>query len=82
LSAGVGIEWGPNKAHSAQREGKPLFWTTNLACDGHVKKIKKLPKSLLTPEGAAAYIRLTNEGGAPLATRKFALVNGKIKRAA
>ena len=41
------------------------------------KKIEKLPKSLLTPEGAAAYIRLTNEGGAPLATRKFALVNGK-----
>ncbi|WP_292192664.1 hypothetical protein, partial [Mesorhizobium sp.] len=36
------------------------------------QKIQKRPKSLLTLWTPADYIRLTNEGGAPLATKKFA----------
>ncbi|WP_287245811.1 hypothetical protein [Mesorhizobium sp.] len=36
------------------------------------QKIQKRPKSLLTLWMGADYIRLTNEGGAPLATKKFA----------
>jgi hypothetical protein len=36
------------------------------------KKIEKLRKSVLTVWAGADYIRLTNEGGAPLATKKFA----------
>ncbi|WP_292520408.1 hypothetical protein, partial [Mesorhizobium sp.] len=36
------------------------------------QKIQKSPKSLLTLWTPADYIRLTNEGGAPLATKKFA----------
>lgn len=36
------------------------------------QKIQKISKSVLTPEQAADYIRLTNEGGAPLATKEFA----------
>ncbi len=38
------------------------------------QKIQKSSRSVLTVRRAAAYIRLTNEGGAPLATKKFALV--------
>jgi hypothetical protein len=40
--------------------------------DGLSQKIQKSSKSLLTLRRAADYIRLTNEGGAPLATKKFA----------
>ena len=36
------------------------------------QKIQKSPKSLLTLWRGADYIRLNNEGGAPLATKKFA----------
>ena len=36
------------------------------------QKIQKTSKSQLTLRRAADYIRLTNEGGAPLATKKFA----------
>jgi hypothetical protein len=38
------------------------------------QKIQKSSKSVLTVRRAPDYIRLTNEGGAPLATREFALV--------
>ncbi|MEO9613322.1 MAG: hypothetical protein RIC34_17795 [Parvibaculum sp.] len=40
------------------------------------QKIQKSWISLLTLGAAADYIRLTNEGGAPLATKEFALVTG------
>jgi hypothetical protein len=36
------------------------------------QKIQKSSKSVLTVREAADYIRLINEGGAPLATKKFA----------
>ncbi|WP_296747296.1 hypothetical protein, partial [Mesorhizobium sp.] len=36
------------------------------------QKIQKSSKSVLTVRVGADYIRLTNEGGAPLATKKFA----------
>jgi hypothetical protein len=36
------------------------------------KKIEKVRKSVLTVWRGADYIRLTNEGGAPLAPKKFA----------
>jgi hypothetical protein len=36
------------------------------------QKIQKSSKSVLTPRVPPDYIRLTNEGGAPLATKKFA----------
>ena len=36
------------------------------------QKIQKTSKSVLTLWRGADYIRLTNEGGAPLATKKFA----------
>jgi hypothetical protein len=36
--------------------------------------IQKSSKSLLTPGRPPDYIRLNNEGGAPLATKEFALV--------
>ena len=36
------------------------------------QKIQKSSKSVLTVRVAPDYIRLTNEGGAPLATKKFA----------
>ncbi len=39
---------------------------------GLSQKIQKSSKSLLTVWRGADYIRLTNEGGAPLATKKFA----------
>ncbi|RWE71137.1 MAG: hypothetical protein EOS42_27560, partial [Mesorhizobium sp.] len=35
------------------------------------QKIQKSSKSVLTPRGSSDYIRPTNEGGAPLATKKF-----------
>jgi hypothetical protein len=38
------------------------------------QKIQKSSKSLLTVRRGADYIRLNNEGGAPLATEEFALV--------
>jgi len=38
-----------------------------------VKNPKKNEKRLLTSEAASDYIRLINEGGAPLATASFAL---------
>jgi hypothetical protein len=37
------------------------------------KKVHFFRFSLLTVGGATAYIRLTNEGGAPLATKSLAL---------
>ena len=40
------------------------------------KNFKKTSASVLTPKAAPDYIRLTNEGGAPLAAQKFALVEG------
>ena len=39
---------------------------------GPSQKIQKSSESLLTVRRGADYIRLTNEGGAPLATKKFA----------
>jgi hypothetical protein len=41
---------------------------------GPSQKVQKTSRSVLTVWRGAAYIRLTNEGGAPLATNKFALV--------
>jgi len=49
------------------------------------QKIQKSSKSVLTLWTAPDYIRLTNEGGAPLATKKFASKKpwlNEIKRAA
>jgi hypothetical protein len=49
------------------------------------QKIQKGRKWSLTVLGGGAYIRLTNEGGAPLAARKFASKKpwlSEIKRAA
>jgi hypothetical protein len=43
------------------------------------QKIQKSSRPVLTLRAAADYIRLTNEGGAPLATRKFALEFGKSR---
>jgi hypothetical protein len=40
--------------------------------EGLSQKIQKTSKCLLTLRRVADYIRLTNEGGAPLATKKFA----------
>ena len=45
------------------------------------QKVQKREKWLLTVRGGGDYIRLTNEGGAPLAAKKFALVT-EIQRAA
>jgi hypothetical protein len=45
------------------------------------QKIQKSSKSLLTPGGPPAYIRLNNEGGAPLAQTSSPLCY-EIKRAA
>ncbi|TPN75019.1 hypothetical protein FJ988_29845, partial [Mesorhizobium sp. CU3] len=36
------------------------------------QKIQKSSNSVLTRRGSSDYIRPTNEGGAPLATKKFA----------
>jgi hypothetical protein len=46
---------------------------------GLSQKIQKSSKSVLTVRRAPDYIRLTNEGGAPLATKKFALVVTKSR---
>jgi hypothetical protein len=51
-------------AGAASRENRP---PKNLS-----QKIQKSSKSVLTVRVGADYIRLTNEGGAPLAARKFA----------
>ena len=51
-----------NDADAASRAG----------CAGPSQIIQKSSESLLTVRRGADYIRLTNEGGAPLATKKFA----------
>lgn len=39
---------------------------------GLTQKVQKTLAAVLTPGTTPDYIRLTNEGGAPLATKKFA----------
>jgi hypothetical protein len=45
-----------------------------VAANSPSQKIQKSWKSVLTVRTGADYIRLINEGGAPLATKSFALV--------
>jgi hypothetical protein len=47
-------------------------WVSKPTPNFSSQKIQKSSKSVLTLEAAPDYIRLTNEGGAPLATKKFA----------
>jgi hypothetical protein len=50
-----------------------------------LQKVQETSQWLLTVRGGAAYIRVTNEGGSPLATKKFASKEPllrEIKRAA
>jgi hypothetical protein len=46
--------------------------TSRAGLPGLSQIIQKSSESLLTVRRGADYIRLTNEGGAPLATKKFA----------
>lgn len=62
----------------------PADWQRICAKFDSRKKIEKSLKPLLTLREAPDYIRLINEGGAPLATPKFASTNAldEITRAA
>ncbi|WP_258607732.1 hypothetical protein [Mesorhizobium sp. AR10] len=69
-AAAIGLHRGPGKPsypHAAAAVGyrKWVSWFSS-------QKIQKSWKSLLTLWTPPDYIRLNNEGGAPLATKKFA----------
>ena len=73
LASDFGPNWPPEALDTicgqVENEADATFRT---GCAGPSQKIQKSSESLLTVWRGADYIRLTNEGGAPLATKKFA----------